>query len=481
MGIIQNSSPPQVVIKQSGFFIEIVYPDYLLNSLEKCLSFIAEKRGPNNKFTAYPVDMFIHNGNKLVCGFGLKYKLINYLKEQSVPFVFVPDSTYSTPSYDLNPHAVYGAQFREGQLEVVKHCLMRDCALFVAPTGWGKSWVIRLLCQIYHNARIDYLTYSTDLCSEVFDDLNKVLPDVGRIAGPKRKKGRVQVVNIESAHHTGYDADIILADEVDQMAAPKFMKHLGRYGNNRPCKAFGFTASLTRSDNCHKVLESVFGPVVHQVTYKQAQQAKMVSPIKVKMLDPGITVDLVDGMKSGPLRDRVGIWRNLLRNNFISQHCNTYTPQDQLLILVSTVDHAYHLKSLLPDFEVCYAPSDLNDSSRENFIHRGLLLPSEPTMTTRRRRMLKTGFADCSVKKVIATKVWARGLNFHKLAVLFRADGGYDDRNTRQMSGRLSRLDITKTDATLLDLWDSWSTPFLSRSRSRKRTYIDLGFDVNVV
>lgn len=481
MVAIQTNDTQVVHISQNGFFLTIDCPDVYRNRLEKTLSFIAEKRGIRNQFNAYPVDMYVSAGDKLICGFGLKYRIVDFLKTNSIPYVFNTDMRYSNDVYALNPNIPPDVTFREGQLEVITHCLQRDCGLFVAPTGWGKSWVIRLLCQIYHKARIDYLTYSSDLSEEVYQDLSKVLPDVGRIAGAKKKFGRVQVVNLMSAHHTGFDADIILADEVDQMAAPKFMEKLGGYGHNKPCKAFAFTASLKRSDNCHRVLESVFGPVVHEVTYSQAQSAKMVVPIKVEMHTPKIDIDLVANMDSGPARDRIGIWRNQLRNEFIAELCKRYNDDQQVLILVDKVDHAYRLKSLLPDFEVCYAPSDSNEDKREKYIDYGILDKSEPVMTTKRRKQLKQGFADCSIKKVIATKVWARGLNFHKLAVLIRADGGYDDRNSRQVSGRLSRTAANKSLATLVDIWDDWSPAFLARSRSRKRTYADLGFDVTVV
>lgn len=338
------------------------------------------------------------------------------------------------------------------------------------------SHLIQIICRVLPKARIDYLTYSADVCSQMYEDLAKAMPAVGRIGAGKNRKARVNVVNVDSAHKADYDADLILGDEIHQLAADRMYDQLCRYGQGRPCRAYGLTASLKRMDNMHRRLEGVFGPVVREIHYQQAVRADMIVPIHVDWRRPVVPLDPGAGMPSGTERERVGFWQNWARNDEVAAAANSIPDGEQRLIVVKSTEHAYALKSRLPDYEVCYAPADHANGLLDRFKAVGLIRADEPPMTEARRRRLRHDFAEGVLRKAISTWVWATGVNFKQLSYAVRADGTASDTNIRQFAGRLSRLYPGKTKATLIDFWDSWSAYGVARSRTRKEVYADLGF-----
>jgi hypothetical protein len=77
---------------------------------------------------------------------------------------------------------------------------------------------------------------------------------------------------------------------------------------------------------------------------------------------------------------------------------------------------------------------------------------------------------------VIATDVWARGVSFDSLQVLFRADARSTPIIDEQIPGRVSRTHAGKSVGILYDCEDSFDTRFRAAAMRRRANYKDKGW-----
>jgi superfamily II DNA or RNA helicase len=176
---------------------------------------------------------------------------------------------------------------------------------------------------------------------------------------------------------------------------------------------------------------------------------------------------------------RRGIWRNQLRNQLIADTAKQYREADQqVLILVDTVDHALHIRKLLPEAQLCYSDGALSSADKRNFFVRNKLLGKDEVMTAQRRSELRHAFERREEMLVIATGVWSVGVSFDSLNVLIRADGGDSETVNIQLPGRVCRIDEStgKTCGILVDFYDGWNPKSRNRSSNRRRAYHKRGW-----
>lgn len=391
-----------------------------------------------------------------------------------------PVSTAGGTIADANPAAfvtdVDGLleqfQLYPGQDDCLIRVAKEDGGLITAPTGTGKSVLIRMICRLLPKARIHIVTKSANLADEIFQDVSEVVPGVGMIGGGHRRSGRVTVFVADSLHHGMGAADVCLLDECHELVAPKYMGLLGAYTNT---KMFGFTASdKGRHDGRDVEMEALCGPVLYNMSYQEAQAGGRVVPINVvwlKTSGPDLTgADPVT-------RDRFGVWFNQDRNKAIADYVRQVDQDAQVMIMVKTIDHIVELKRLLPEFTMVYAAGGMDPDRLRSFVASGALPADERPMTAQRLRALRKQFADGSLTKVIANYVWSTGVNFRKLSVLVRADASSSEIRSVQIPGRVCRrIPGVKESAVLVDCWDEFDPNLLDRSRSRRRSYNSRGW-----
>jgi len=134
------------------------------------------------------------------------------------------------------------------------------------------------------------------------------------------------------------------------------------------------------------------------------------------------------------------------------------TADTDVLIMVETLDHAFELKALLPDYEVVYG--DTADDRFDALNVRQRFGDSFLAVDGKERSRLRTAFETGLLRKVIATTVWKQGVDFRGLNALVRADGGDSKINHGQIPGRLSRLHDGKDRGLLIDFddrFDAWA------------------------
>lgn len=357
-------------------------------------------------------------------------------------------------------------ELRPGQLEVL-HAVARSPRGIVARvTGEGKSYLIVQICLMYPTLRIVIVSRRQQVVSTLHNRLKAVLPpgEVGISSGDFRA----------GLGHRVVVSTVLGVQKLDMMKCDLFMfdeAHAVGHNNTavlmtqitRPRK-FGFTATPKgRGDGADLVMEGVFGPVIAEDSYEEAVRRGNVTPIEVWMLQVPCGPDL-ERCKAAVERKRMGYWRNTPRNATIASAARRFPEDEQVLIMVETLEHAINLHKMLPEYRVVHFGS-LRGSARR------VKSREEYELSPAAKESIRKDFESGVLKKVISTMTWKEGVDFPKLAVLIRADGlsGYID--STQVPGRLSRLSEGKSKGVVIDFDDTFSKWSMTRSQERVSSY----------
>lgn len=436
------------------------------------------------EFDDTPMQLFTVKEGVIYCSAGLKFKISKFLDVSGLPYKFEDLRKKKLPDPDIGRLAdMKNLEFRHKQEDVISIIASCDGGIIQAPTGYGKTFIATVLCKIYPTSNIVFISPGVDLIKSTYQRLNEVIPGcVGRIgAGYYEPDNRIILASADSLHKVNLGkANLIVVDEVHAFATDKRSK--GLCSQYTEAKFIGFTASYNcRADGADAVLESIFGPLLVEISYEEAVENGVVSDIRTIFLNvandgsiPELTGDQVS-------KKRNGYWRNRLRNQKIATACNNlhlYTDahDPQVLIMCETVEHIFELKSLLPDYTVVYA--NLSDDTKSKLELRGLVESDTEALSAKERQAILKDFESGKIKKVISNYCWKQGIDPRHLNVLIRADGGVGEIGGIQIGGRLSRKNEHKSSGVLIDMWDEFDPWALARSKKRKQVYLDNGYNV---
>ena len=372
-------------------------------------------------------------------------------------------------------------EFRARQEECLQIISKAPCGIIKAVTGFGKTTLIGAAALLFPEAQIDVVTKSVDVAERIVRSLKRILPKVGRIGDGWKQRERVTVITAGSLQHADGNADFLFADEVHQLATVNFSTALAaRYRNSRN---FGMSATpYARMDNAHAILEPLFGPMVFDLPYQQAVDLGLVVPVRVNWLPIRLSHNPAERYSNRVARKRHGIWTNYERNRMIADAVRAYPDTHQILILVETIEHAVHLGVHLPEFTLVYSQM----SSQDYFAYKKhKLLPADYiSLNEAKKYELRNQFEAGTLRRVIATDVWATGVDFEQLNVLVRADDRDSDIVDVQGPGRVSRI-YTAKDGTkkeygeVVDCMDTFDPVFYRKSMGRRGSYKLLGWEQN--
>jgi superfamily II DNA or RNA helicase len=373
---------------------------------------------------------------------------------------------------------LYEFEMRTGQREAIEAYAKRERGQLWWATGIGKSFLIPLMCRVMPKANIIITTKHLAPMMDLYHNLSKYLPSVGVYCSRKKKTGkRVMCYSAGSLGNADFqDNDILIADEVHELATDKMFEVFARF---RFSRMFGLSANFEdRFDGADFELEGVFGPLIAQMTYQEGVDNGMIVPINVLWQNVKMPVNPAEGKQERVSKARHGLWRNKKRNEAIAECAKKY-PDEQVLITVKTFDHACHLKKYLPDYTLVYAPGDTKESEIDRYMKKNKVLKDEPAMDYNRLEWLKSQFETGELRKVIATTVWNRGVNFKELQVLIRGDAGSSAIDDTQIPGRLSRISETtdKPSGVLIDFMDQFDDGLKRKADIRRRDYRNKGWN----
>jgi len=425
----------------------------------------------------------VENGQVVLLA-GYLARMVRRLKKLGCPATLVDASPKRkrpncyTPQWDNLKGRI---EFRARQEELLQIISKAPCGIVKAVTGFGKTTAIGAAALLFPEARIDVVTKSVDVAERIVRSLRRLLPKVGMIGDGWKQRERVTVITAGSLTHADGDADFLFADEVHQLATINFSTALAaRYRNSRN---FGMSATpYSRMDNAHAVLEPLFGPMVFDLPYQQAVELGLVVPVRVNWLPIRLSHNPAERYNNRVARKRHGIWTNYERNRIIAEAIREYPADHQVLILVETIEHAVHLGRHLPDFTLVYSQMSPQDCAQYKKLK---YLPADyAPLSDVQKHDLRAAFETGALRRVIATDVWATGVDFEQLNLLVRADDRDSDIVDVQGPGRVSRI-YTAPDGTrkeygeVLDCMDTFDPTFYRKSMGRRNSYKLLGWEQN--
>jgi len=327
----------------------------------------------------------------------------------------------------------------------------------------------------YPHAKFAISTRRKEVAKTIYNRMLAYTSDVGFVGDSKNYKKRATVYIAKSLHKADPDVDFFVGDEIHELAADTFSETIIRTFDK--ARFFGFSASWDgRADGTSARLQYMFGPTIFNMSWQEATKLGLIVPIEVQWLNISMNRNPCQKYTQDIARKRHGLWRNAVRNEAIANAVREYSADDQVLILVETIEHAIMLKQYLPEFELCYGEMELHDLV--TYKVNGLLPDDYEAITGEDRERLRTAFEQKHIKKVIATDVWSTGVSFEQLAVLVRADGRSSEILDDQAPGRVARTHLAsgKEKGVVIDCYDMFDTSFKRKSDERMRRYRSKGW-----
>lgn len=416
---------------------------------------------------------YVEDVKKLLSQLGYQVKLLNTLKDPKREERLKPDWSY-----------LDDVKFRWMQREILEYIFNNHHTAINAPTGIGKGFLITCLARALRRANILITTPSATICEQIYAELSLHLSNVGIWhAQRKAPRKRVMVVTAKSLHRVDWQPDVVICDEVHEFGTAD---NLSRIAQFRTAKVVGLSASWgERTDSSDFELRGYFGPLAFDLPYQDCVKHGLIVPIRVVMHRYAVPKNPVEGLTQPTAKNRAGIWRNRKRNELVRDIARLYPSNVQVLILVSRLDHLIRLKALLPEFEVVYGMSgaDKSDTSHlKKYYEMKILKKMSPKRLIEHQKRVKRRFEKGKIKKVIATGIWKRGVNFKDLAVLIWPEGSGSKIDQTQAPGRPARLGSkgkkVKAYATVHDFCDTWDKSFERKTDGRVSHYRKKKWDV---
>lgn len=375
-------------------------------------------------------------------------------------------------------------EFRLKQKEVLAYLIGSDNGRIVAPTAYGKTFIMLALAALYPDANIIIASPSTALLESTYRRMLKITGEVGRVGGGHNDPQRITLATMQSMMRAPVEkCDVLLVDEVHRIAAPTFSRDVVKVRN--AVKIFGMTATPTgRADGADLVAEVLIGPVIYNIEYDEAAAAGIISKIKVGLTSlPKESMALIkDRYSTRVARKRHAYWRNDLRNQLLANAVQTLPARLQLgddpqtLILTETIEHALRLQQLLPEHTLVYG--SMNPKSLQKMQDLGLLPDGYRRLTAKNRTNILSRFETGELRHVIATGCWGEGVDFVYLDVVVNASGSPSPITSVQWCGRNSRVHEGKSYGLIIDCDDKWDIWARQRATTRIRTYKQKGWEV---
>lgn len=479
-----ETTKPVVNIRRSGNILEvdpgrvdILGPQltYAHNSMSQCYDWTAKKR----EMKIIDKELYRINEGKLYTLQGALQRVVQALTAAGCECL-VQDLRVKTvlePDYEWFAKCMPDLEFRLKQDEILATLIGNDCGQIVAPTAYGKTFIMLALATLYPKAWIIMASPSTSLLGGTYRRLLKFTAKVGRVGGGHNERQQITLCTYQSIMNAPIDkCDILVLDECHKCSAPVISSNIAKIRS--PVKIFGMTATPTgRSDNAHLPIEVMVGPVIANIEYDEAAEAGLIAPLKVAFIEmpEGSCNTFGYNYATKPAKKRNVYWRNDVRNAALADAVRTWPARlgmgtdPQTLVLAETTEHAFRMAQLLPGFEVVYA--NMASDRLDKLKALGLVPQDYRPLTRVQRESMLQQFEAGTLRRVISTGCWGEGVDFVNLDVVCNVSGSPSAITTIQWSGRNSRKHEGKTFGLIIDSLDKWDTWANGRAKLRIREY----------
>lgn len=344
---------------------------------------------------------------------------------------------------------------RDYQTDTVLHCINNERALFVSPTGSGKSLMMYQLARFHENlGPILIIVPNIGLVNQMtndFADYGYDRTNIHRIFANQSKDSSSQIVI--STWQSIYKLPkewfqkfaCVIGDEAHKAKAQELKGILEKMTKTR--YRFGMTGSLDGTQTNQMVLEGLFGPHKKVVTTSELIERGVLADLKIRVMLLKHKPDTCREVKA--MNDyqfeRAKIVACDARNEFL---CNlAMSLEGNVLVLYQLVDA--HGKVLYDILQSKVAKSD--HKIDVNLIH-GKVEAEE-------REAIRVGVNDKYRSITVASMgCFAEGINIPNLDYLILASPTKSRVRVMQMIGRVLRKTERKNKCVVFDLADDLSS-----------------------
>ena len=355
-------------------------------------------------------------GTNIVTTFqGFMEELVAICHENSIPCT-VEDRRVKMPA----PVLENAGGFRYGQSGLFYQMLGRNrSGLCCAPTRYGKTTLIANMIRVYPEVRTVVTAPGVSLLTQLERDLKEWCPDRdirGIYTGSRNKKisQDVTVVSMDSLEKCDPETvDLLLVDEPHEVVTPGRMVAMNRFIKAR---ILGFGATISgRFDGADKLITGVIGPLLANKTYKEAIEEGAICPIVVYFFRLPFT--------PFACKKRDSAYRKLI---FQNDHFNTVVEQ----ILNSCVP---------PEWQTLIFIDEIKQADLMEKMVEGGVVAVASRMDKNERQFNLDSMVSGEISRCIATNIYATGMTFPNLRVMFNAAGGGGSITATQKPGRLAQ------------------------------------------
>lgn len=339
---------------------------------------------------------------------------------------------------------------RDYQIDYLVEALKLRRMIVDAATGSGKSVIIAAIIGSL-NLKTLIVVPSKTLQEQLITEIRGFLPNCKLLPYNKKKVGECQVMvglprsltNLTTQELQSYK--ILIADEAHTCAANQATDVILRM--NAPFR-YGFTGTVKgRSDNKDLVVQGLLGEVSSLKTPKE-------------LMDSGYIANVSANIHYGSWEGEYSVLEDLLivnnpKRNDLILNITKMHKKETILILVRRVDHG----------------KLLNDMIKGSIFVSG---------ATKDREEIRNDMKRGKYKVLIASNVFATGLDIPNLEIGINAAGGKAETLTGQRIGRLMRPwhDLCKK---WYDIYDKYHPTLEEHSQERLRVYQEKGINLDYI
>jgi superfamily II DNA or RNA helicase len=418
---------------------------------------------------------------------GLRPRLVKALRaaDYTVDFEVHPNRL---PAFepDLSWITAEDAKFRGGQIRILTKILSTERGQFKGVPALGKTYLIQRLCRCFPQpeARIVICTPGLGLVNDYYVGLLSYLGyDHRRLIGVSKGGSGLmtQKIVISTPQSLGKipaeNVYLLFFDEAHKAGAYDTVTALTRFVWAR---MYALSASIDgRTDGTNRAIEAIFGPIIEEVTYREAVKEGYVPDVETFFYRTRMSpMDRADPQT----KELNLIIHNVARNRLVRDVCNFWNDKlksadgdPQIIVIVDRAEHAAVLHRLLPDYRVIFENMDRRPKNRLRKLGycedelRGMKKPD----ILKAQRALSDGL----LRKAIVISTMGTGVDTKHLDVVVRADGGKSPVSIAQYRGRVMR----GNRGVYVDFLDTGERRFENAAMARYRDALKVGMKVKAI
>jgi superfamily II DNA or RNA helicase len=354
-----------------------------------------------------------------------------------------------------------------------------NSGLIGAPTRYGKTHGMEAIVKAFPAATTVITAPGVDLCRQLLEHFKKSFPhrDVRGVftgSSNRTQSDDVTVCSLDSLDKMNPDAtELLIIDEPHAAVSDERLPKVAAFVRARK---YGFGATLKgRFDQKDRLIEGLIGPVISNVTYREAVEWGAISPLKVIFVKIPFSKDTIPG--------------NYVDRDIVYQRLLTQSSRTAALV-----------KKLMDDV----IPQDwqtmafIRDEKQAEFFLEHAMPPTgtiamAKRMTTKERKAVTQGIVDNEIVRVLASNIYVQGLTFPDLKIVINLAGGGANTTAIQKPGRLLQTRPNKNYGVMFDfmfecrdqMQEARPNPpyrgIIGECWARHKAYQEIGYDIEFV